>query len=155
MTTHNEPYLRQIRAQAAQAAATCAVAVGLGDASGFLRVATMIENYILEGEGKAQAVIDSWAGAPAADASHRSGAVHGGDSPSDPRSRAQALAVEASSASTAREVQDILCKAEDERVAKWQVVMEGATGTLLDYLEHLLEAYAAQPRSSLRNDLGL
>lgn len=143
MTMSSNTDLQKIRSQAAQAAATCSVAVGLGDASGFLRVASMIETYIREGEKAAQAVIDSWS------------APQSGASPASAQSRAQELADEASVASSVRDVQDVQKKAESEGVSEDQVTVDGVTGSLTGYLEHLLESARPKSDATRRADLGL
>lgn len=148
---------QEIRAQAARAAATCAVAVGLGDPGGLLRVAGMLEVYINQGEEAAQKVIDSWSATGAVPdqtpvASPQEHAARSG-SPTDVC--AQELADEAYLLTKAEEVQDVIRRAEDGKVAGDQVTVDGSSGSLLDYLEHLLLSMKPTSNTTVKADLGL
>lgn len=154
MITEQEMF---IRAQAARAAATCAVAVGLGDPSGLLRVAGMLEVYINQGEEAAQKVVDSWGILPGtpdetAVASPQEHAARSG-SPTDVC--AQELANEAYLLTKAEDVQDVVRRAEDGKVAGDLVTVDGASGPLLDYLEHLLLSMKPPSNTTIKTDLGL
>jgi hypothetical protein len=151
----SEQEVRQVRAQAVQAAATCAVTVGMSDPSGVVRVAEMFETYIQQGPEAAQKLIASW-GVPADPAASPQEHAAQSDSPTDVC--AQELANEAYLVSSREDVQALIRQAEDGGVAGDNVTVDGNTGPLLGYLEHLLAAFPPKQvagKVDLASDLGL
>lgn len=130
----------EIRAHAAQAAATCAQSIGYTDAIGYLRICTMIEAYIRTGEDAAMTVLNGWSGpeqpqaaaqppapsAPAADPQREQGRAV----------QAQNLATAASQTTDLDTLQEIIDTTKREELSTQKVKVGNITGPLGTYLNN-------------------
>lgn len=160
---------QEIRAQAAQTAATVAATVGLGDATGFLKVASMIETYISTGAEAAQKIVDSWSTSapPTKEASPRAPHIVAPDGDSPRSVSAQELADAAYRAENRGQLKEIIDMAKKEKVGGQKVTVEKVSGPLGDYLNRRWSALASTAplhernkgpqdvESSMRSELGL
>lgn len=138
-----EQDVRNIRMQAVNAAAACAVNVGLNDPGGLIQVAEMLEAYIKSGGDAAREVIDSWSASSGPAAHPKESGV----------GRAQVFANQAHEAvrpDALERLKDAACK---EGLGDEIVTISGASGTLMGYLDH--RATEIPSHSSVRSELGL
>lgn len=134
-----------VRAQAIQAASTVAVAVGMSEPGLVLRVAHMMEVYILRGDQAAQQVIDSWN-----NPDEREPLVDGPGS-----TKAQVLANQAREAVHIDVLDQLKSEASKGNLNEEIVTIDGASGSLWGYLEHRSTEVSPRQVSSSRADLGL
>lgn len=138
-----EQDIRNIRVQAVNAAAACAVNVGLNDPRGLIQVAEMLEAYIKSGGGAAREVIDSWAASP--------------DPMTQPNesgtTRAQVFANQAHDVVRPDVLEQLKAAAVKEGLGDEIVTISGASGTLMGYLDH--RSTEISNHSSVRSELGL
>lgn len=156
---------QEVRMAAAQAAASCARTLEMGDLAGVIRVAEMWEAYITQGSKGAHQVIATWPKTDPKPHEDASSPVEltapDGSGPSRDTSP-QELADEAYLAETSGQVESIIKRSEKGGFQDEMVTIDGITGPLFSYLGMLLrqigeaETVVLVPRNdSLRSELGL